>query len=502
MSSAPVIIMDEFKIDFSSKGLEIDFKKFLPSEGLTDEENNLLKFICITKKRTHSKAIERIAKIIEEFIRFDNTLLYDIYELRCHLKHLTDLFDGKDVAFIRNYFTERLLVINMKIAEVAISTIDDAYTQSIEANNNRIDEQFQYNDIHAKILLVVALLVNFSSPHLADFIKEYEMEDDQVMVDFIILLIDEICKRYSTEETGNINLVLKLRKLVKSKVQSTEYSDKVIWSYIPNAGIDPVSQVQVLYKKLISDVIFKLDVSQNVINFLHVVLKNQIKYIFKAKLPISYKPIISIQDDESNIFDNNFLMVTHSEIDAVIQPYYIEEIKNRMFNEHEIFIKDKLEFEYYTSRLKPNREQQKILFLFYMSFIEDNIQKVSRRQYFILLILFIKYLKKFNFNNLAKFMCANLEENKDVRHSSLNKKAMMAVVESKDYKDLYSEKYKFLADKFNDSMIVVKLVESLVKNQYRSVPSYEDRDIVQPEILEFREELVADEILKFIKSFN
>ena len=56
--------------------------------------------------------------------------------------------------------------------------------------------------------------------------------------------------------------------------------------------------------------------------------------------------------------------------------------------------------------------------------------------------------------------------------------------------------------KKGDDYIGQTVRANFIKNRFVNIPYFEDKDIIEKQELEIREEMIADDIIKFVKNFS
>ena len=433
----------------------------------------------LSKKMTYGRMTDVISDTMNIMFENNNSLVVKYFTIQA----------GVYIAASKsNEYTEQRIIseINSLIEseyDFVKSYVDKTFIPEVEENENFKNKELQFTEVHSKILLCTGMMARFVIPLVTNYMKIYGIKrEDDIFIEMIVPIMNKFAANYC-QDGETIVMVNKLKKLIDSRVLPTMYSDRIIWNYLPNAGINPIQYTNVLNRKIIADIIPKLKSEgtdpDSSISFLHVVIKNQLKYLFRAKLPISYKSLnIEIEHDEANIFDRCFSKVNNNELTNVISDIQIKSVINKMrkrleetYKNHNINKRAEVtydEYVYYSSMVPITAEQYKIVFLFYMQYVSEYevFYTINRRDYFELLILMTRYLEVLNFKRMSKILLSRVcEESKTSAHrSSVSKKLIAEIQSMSKYKQLKDKKYRFISDRFESSEYILEIIEEFTKH--------------------------------------
>jgi len=359
--------------------------------------------------------------------------------------------------------------------------------------------ELQFDRDHIIVLLASAMMFRSSIPLLTEFIRSQEATEDIGMV-FLNYFITVIRKVETRVTNRHFNMENKLRRLAESRVFGTEYSDAVVWNYLKNVGGSPVEFIQPLYRKLIIDITPKLTLTENVINFYHVVIKKQLQYAFHSKIPMSYETVNSaIEPDEASIFDTDVTKVNQNEMFGVLMSLGIED----MFAKVKRSIAADLsvtpdEIQRYALKITPSKEKIILYFMLYGKFTEEReiLYIVNHKTFTMLMIMLNKILVKFGMTELAKvIMSEPIDTELSPAKFKLTKKYITQIKTSERYSKLRDEKFSDVGIKFDSNNIVFTLLESVLRSSRQTIPIdstvASEQVVIDPEIL-------ADELIKLI----
>jgi hypothetical protein len=470
------------------KDIKISF-----DEIFNQSELSIMNIFMLHKKRNFANIGEKIAETLDYVFRYSPDIAINYLEIK--FKIVNEGTNYSEEEFTKN-------ILDKIFTESTISVINDYveshYNISLDEKTKQtenVNEELQFTDCHAKIILKVSMAMRVVIPLITDYLAEIDLRKSEN------LFLSIFGGLFTIFGEKDIDVLSKLHKLIYSRIISTEYSDKIIWNYLRNINIDPHSLTRSFFKKIIVNIIPKLEDDRNIISFLHVVLKNLIKFQFTVNFPISYKPLNLNQTDSEGLSEFDKLEINMVRLDegTIV-------IKRSSIAESIQFLKKKLgvslregELEYYKERILINKIQTNLMFLFYAQYVGayNNSLNCNFDEYITLCIMMKKWLDKNNFPVLSKYITA--VPDKYMERSTINKKRFIQqLIGSKKYERLFNEKYKFIIPNLIDSGTLIKLIATLKTNKFYHIPDFESKDDALC-IIDERIEAISDEILSFIE---
>lgn len=453
-------------------------KKKRAELGKFDQLQKLSEF-SLSKKMTYGRMTDIISDTMN--LMFENNPSLVMRYIMIQMGVYVAASQSKD------YTVERVIKESMNLIEneyeYVKSYVDSTFigeTEEIEGYKNK---ELQFTEEHSKILLCTGMMARFVIPLVTNFMRVYNVKrEDDIFINIVVPVMNKFSTMYQ-KEGQTINMVNKLKRLIDSRVLPTMYSDRIIWNYLPNSGMNPIQYTNVLNRKILADIIPKLRSEgtdpDSSISFLHVVIRNQLKYLFRAKLPISYKSLnVEIEHDEANIFDRQFSAANTNELAVVLAQVQIRSVVGKMrkrveeaYRNHNIKKSAEItyeEYEYYSNLVPITTEQYKLVFLFYMQYMSDyeTFYTVTKRDYYELLILMVRYLEILNFKRMSKTLLSRVCDDSKVsaHRSTVSKKLILEIQSMNKFKQLREKKYKFISEKFENSDYILQLIEDFTKH--------------------------------------
>lgn len=366
----------------------------------------------------------------------------------------------------------------------------------------KINHELQFNDDHALSLVTVSILIKFFLPIISLYlIKFYEKKNfnKTLYITFIKLL--------NIFQKNNVQIFNKIYKFIHARVLQTQYSDKMMWNYLKNLSKNQYILTNDLFKKIVIDVIPKLDINKDVTSFLHVIIKNQINYAFEYSYPIKYNPINMVKENRNGLINYNKLEINILRKDEginIINKISFKELV-RQFAKDGICITEK-ELQYYENNIDINKIQNILLGLFYSKyFLSFNILYIlNYKEYVYILIIFKKWLIKNNFHSLSDIIDSKVKEDNIQIDKLLNRKKFMEQLnDSKMYNTLLNN-YKYFQYNLVNNKIILKILSSFKVNKMHRLPQYSVscentvHDINNLEVLNININQVTNELFSFL----
>jgi len=382
----------------------------------------------IINRRSFYKEVKKIAYDINYILNMEPKLIISYLNVITTIQNL----DEKDEDKIRVFKSQlKNIFLDKRLNQIVSDYIDNTYTISLDAETGRrINIELQLTDRNNKILLKTAMMVRFLIPLLCLF--KYDKNDS--------------CFSYCTSNilknlAQSNNIINKLYKIIDSRVQATKMSDRMIWDYLKNAGVDTILLTNTIRKSLLRQIIPKLEPNSSAIKFFDVVIRYKITYTFKYNFPISFKPIKTNEasdiDDKEKMEMRNFIQ-HHSESDYIINDISIKQIISKILNKYS---KEFIEKEVEKLPEKINAVQEYFLEIFYYSKFKLITGEYEKK---ILLINMIMYLNEYGIETIPLLLRNNLVTSNQIKNITIKKKLSHILNRTNSYK-LVLERYHFFS---------------------------------------------------------
>lgn len=448
----------------------------------------------------------------------NRSVLNHIFSLAQQLNELFSIMQDKlDKEFYENYFSLFIIAktegVKITLAKKIIDSVIDRLIEPINEIANK-----QTNAIMPPNKDINKLLSNDSKKELY-FTKEQLLKIVKIIILSKIIYLptsniigkneaEKQIKKYIqekvlltefTDKDKEINILNKLQKLCQSRLLSTIYSDKRFWTLGEIHGFTPLTYSNVLFKKIITNIIVVMDYDKNPINFLDVYIRNNIKWLFKRKFNIVYNVINTVK--EENDFDliaeliNSKLAIKNISTNIIIKEKILNFIKTNMkYYRKETYIK-----ELYT--LLDKRFRRNYIFKYItipyiaklLNIDSGILLTVNRKLFiFITIITYIKLLEN-NFVILASLLLSNTDEHViNQKNSPENYKKIKQIENDEDINKVIKTKYKIFDNKENVKKEILKVIGTIYYNKFIS--------IIDNQELKIDIELLKSEYIRFIET--
>lgn len=364
----------------------------------------------------------------------------------------------------------------------------DADTAKMKAKNkSAVNEQLIISDEYGKCLIKIAYLDRIFIPLLSQFyiynkgdfstkmsvIQDEDDDSEDLMFSEVNQKIfNEIFKIVAKENTTNIQN--KIHKMVYARLILTAAPSARYWNSAKNSGISIDSSALEIYSKLLSNSIPKIILSKdlNVVNFIAVIINNQITFLFSNKFKEHYQTInpgevvsgvFESNDDTMTELERMEIQLGHkNEGSLIINNTIATTVINTIESSMEVYV-SRNEIANMLQYVHMNPIQERIVAMMTFKYFKDTttIKHLSAFDYAKLLLCCVKYLEKNKFVLLPKILMSNCTKQRD-RTAITGVKVKAKIEEAKRYKELLDVKYAdFKAD-------VEKNIQSMIQTIYSS----------------------------------
>jgi hypothetical protein len=425
----------------------------------------------LSKKRIFISAIGSIGANLETiFINVPSFI-----EVYMNMKYMIDSKEVCDPEGIKTLLRENIAN-NEEVKDFVTAYVKENHNISIEAKNN--NEELQFTDSMARMIICIAIFSRISIPLVSHYLFVNGIKkDDDLFVD----VFNQYYMMYDTDDEGiPVNITAKLNKFISAAVDKTLYSDKVIWNYLANISIHSKILSIELFKRIVRDIVPKLELDKSIISFLHVVLKKQIEFQFTQNIKINFKPIAIVRTESENGNNiNPFTKIEQRLIKANEADYILNKEAINIFINENTVLKNPEEFEYYFQGVKITNLQTRIVSFFMSKMIGQGISLsyCDRREYIEILMITKKWLEKNKFVILSKVLLAEPVP-KQVKKNFSKGNLLGIITESKSYENIM-QKYNILQQKIVDGKIIVNFIGEILNTDFNYFPLFtEPKDSV------------------------
>ena len=491
----------ETSISEDGKSFVIDFSHNY--EDFPEDANSLKVF----KKRSYNKLLP-VIKEVTDYIFSQSEEAIDLYasiRMAIYSKQYEALSDM--LGDLKQLCTTVKDIIAQRIEEVYEDGDKDIQNAEV-ISSKKSNIELQFTAEHNKLIIRSSYMIKFIIPIIMQYLEDYcptQKNNDSVILDCYSVV-------FKVNEEPGVDIKSKLFKIVSSRIKTTRYSDRPIWMLLSNMSYTPDVASNTFYRKIILDIIPKLDHNKNIISFIHVSLRWMIQFTFRFNYPVSYTPKSLVEavdpnnDKITNLERLEFAVARTDESQAYLDRAKIYELILKCFKEQHI---TREQLKYYGDNITLNTFQMNLLFLFFCKRVGrySIFYQLTFTEYLVLLISFKSWLKENNYPYLHKWITASFESGAIVPEQKIvnNRDFMNSLLDSKDFIYLVSEKYKYIRHSFANNNVLAKKISTLLVNTVAIIPSYEDfvKGAVEPTIVDgftpTEKNIIADEVLRLVK---
>ena len=502
------------------KGINIDFTKLDLSVYGYEFDQNLVAEACklsLNKKRTFVKCTDLfasvLASVLENIPAMENLAFEFMYSVAESKKFLEDnkefeVLTTKEGMVAENGIYYRFTTSSpdhpeflapveaygmlLKMARLSYEFIGQNIIGFQVDQENQYRDDLQFTSEHCKLVLTASYVAKFLLPFFCTYAASVKLRDtDMMLVDLFTQIINDVSE--------GKNLPNKIKKLVESRILSTQYSDRVIWNYLTNAGTNAEEHIVSQYWKVITDIFPKLEDQTNVINYFHVVLTNQLSYLFKSNLPINYKPLsVAVEADEVSLFDRHHARICKSELDEIINRETIDFIIDKFKEQKSVGYE---EFAHYNRNLPITKEHQSLIYDFFNKWAANHeiFFSATARQFYTLLLIVVDYMEKHGMPTLARAcLSKGVRDKTSIKRKVVTRKFIMSLENS----HLYTDIQKRFSDcaKLEDITLFVNTVEAFKRDRRLNVKFLDPNFGTDIPELELDERNLGQELLVFLNT--
>lgn len=406
-----VVNTDGRSLDFNKEHPEvIDVYSEISYELGAIEFEKIDTKLSFSKRRVFHKTLDHFADDINLMAHHVPNFIENVI----YLKTLIDLGQFDTIFQDKEQFPEFIKVLdelffsNTEIINIIDKKVEVEYLINIESENR--DNQLQFKNSYAKAINKSAMLLRIVIPFLCVLMERLSLKkaDVQFMdVAFAIFPIFSTSKMLRTE--GTVDLAIKIQKFVESSVSNTLYSDQVMWKYLKNSSVNEKTMSIEIHRNIICNIIPKLIPNRSVVSFFHVVIKNQLDYLFTSKFKVEYKAIsvIQVDSDKPNPFTRieQRLVRSTGELELLYNRLDIDNFINRNIDTIDGYICD---FDWWIENIVIHTAQTKILELFVRKHVNPDISiySLDKITYVALCMIAREWAKEKGFTFISHLLLA------------------------------------------------------------------------------------------------
>lgn len=452
----------------------------------TEKDDTLNYFYVAPKKCYNSKVMRahmcQYLNYFEKYFDPDKELLVTLAKVKYMIDYVPQYTHQNFLYDVRVYILSKSLI------DKVIRLVECNY--ALDLNYKQIADSLQYTNEHAKILLTMSLLMNFTIPLITHFAYTHRRGeiDEAIMEVFDIIL-----------HLFPVDIYAKLYETAISNVGKSQHRNARLWAKQDIRGRDVVTHSYSAVSNIILNIMPKYTFSNSIIALNYTsIQKSTGCQITDISYEFNYIPLSSSKRDEDNVsdfdkFESNlikqnealFLQMkcnsaeTMKNIEAQFGPFDIEEV---------LFYKEQLSGE----KGHPVQNFQKYLIfnLFYKYFGDTSSIYAINAMDYIKLMIAAKRMLQDNYMVLLPYVLSAKVE-KYVSRKTVNKKELIKVKASPYYNMVY-EKYQ------NDKIInqILSTIATIISSDFRII-DYREKDL-HGKMIDTMPDLIIEEVLAYV----
>jgi hypothetical protein len=346
-----------------------------------------------------------------------------------------------------------------------------------------------------------------SAPIITAFMDDRDIQARDSM-NVIIGVFGAVLRRFEPED-GSTDILAKIRKLVESRVLQTRYSDKVMWNYLLNVATDPNVFIDRLFRKFIAEGVPKLEQGTNIIKFFHTFLKNQIKFQFTAKFPISYRPVRPDVMDPDGVGAMERLeseLIRRDEAASVVGELTCAQALRETYRDVG-YEPSQQEVDHWCELFRQSgigEWQRGIVTKFMLPRIGrvEHIRTRTLPDYVRMFLITRHWLRENGFPVLYDYLSSKVADGADAHKLMARKKFVREFMGSTAYKALLEGCYSTTSQAVIDSGVILDTISAVHLGNFERLPDPGTSQEAVPPVVTHRVETVAQEVLRLVTALS
>ena len=456
------------------------------------DENNPIGMFSFNGK--YKRQTDLICNHLNYFVKFyDPDKLYTTA-----LFKVKTLLDSREGDLSERSFIDLLYntVITEPILEQVNALVELNNRRSIEneVNTAKYGKEASFTDEHNAILYRMAMCSNLIIPLIVHYLNRFKKQTKSFLIDYYFDPLFDICGK-------GVNLKEKIFRFILNESKTSEKRDAQIWHQRELIGeYDPISFAEMRLKNIISNIIPKLDYTENSHNI--ALIRSTVQRDYKMFTKETYKLFPSEISDERDSDDSlsqqdkmEMSMLRTDLTDIVISTVNKETVLNNLQQSLKVEISDE-EIRFYKKYYKPTDFQMELIKLYFAKYFNgfSEMESLSSEQ-FVRLVILMKYKMQSQGYKYMQHLIVGQMLDKMTNKSMRSIKFVDKIEQSDRYKRLVEKKYSKLL-KLKGPRVILDILSIILKTKFTFV-DYRNQDLLGRTI-DIDEDLVSDEFLLFL----
>lgn len=470
----------------SKTAMSINFGSIFKNASFNDLEIFVLK-----PKQAYYNNTDKYFPYVDYFIEYfddDDELLKGYLEMK-YLIDRGDITKYPKNSFINDLFE---IMLTESMQEKIKEMVDYNYSITLSTKNNFKYEAIEFTDEHGKILLYTSTALKIVIPIITHYLHVTKVgtKNDP----FLYKIFRKIMELFQ----GDNFMYNKLVEFVSSKLTGKKSSDKAHWEKVQILGSDVSIETEKIVMRIIVDIIYKYNFTDNIVNLNTVSIRLNISWLFRENFGRNLKQISDIKDEEG-LSEADKIEMNLSKFDesiVIMSGINIKQTINKLKKKYNIKFRDD-EVAYYVNNIEISKVQKDIMFnLFgkYFGNIRD-MYGLTIEQYAQLIIIMKEMTRLHGCKIIQHIISGKLTYNPHMK--KMPKKQIQQIINSDKYHEL-KDKYKNTFDIISNDDALFKMINLLISCNVKLV-DYDAFNSRGAELdIENNTNLIIDEYLKIL----
>lgn len=467
----------------SKQALEIRFDEIFGCK-----EYKTLNTFILKPKQAYYNNTNEYCPHINYFMKFydtDNELILSYLKLKIQCdrnkKYPKEVF----IADLYDYILSPEMV--SKIEKM----VDDNYEITLSSKNFK-KSSIEFNDEHGAILLQISMAVRMFIPIVTHYIYINGINDSD---EFLYNSFEGLL---SGDYFGKgVNIYNKLYEFIYDRIYKASKKNMGHYNRTEILGTDVESDVEVIFMKLMVDIIYKYNFSENIISFNSRVIRNNINWNLKTKDIVNLNQI-SDMVDKDGLSGLDRIEMTNAKFDEskiIIANINIKQTLKKLANKYDVEFNDD-ELDYYKDHLTVDVFQKNLIFQLFAKYCPiGDLYSLTNKQYCKLIVIMKTMLSKHGFRVIQHILTAHVVKSNVKR---IPKKVISKIKESDRY-ELLKEKFGSTFNVISENENALFIYISIIINSKFFLVDYENEKDTDREILVQKNlDIVLDEFLRLV----
>jgi hypothetical protein len=438
----------------SKQAMQIRFDKYFKSNN---EDFNI--FIIKPKQafyNNHAKIFPYINYFMD-YYDYDRELLMTYY----HIKFMIDRKNN----YSKELFIDELYeyILSDSMVKKIKKMVNDNYKLDLSAKKKNYKyKSIQFLDEHGLIILQASIAIKMMIPLVTHYI--YQMG----IVGTDPFLLDCFIRVFGYFEEDN-NMRNKIYDFTLSKIKKTQNKDKRHWNNVEIYGKDMESETDVIYCRMITDIIYKCAFDGNVAAYLAKSINKNINWMLKEKFGKNNRAITGVKDSEG-LSDLDKIEMNMSKVDEsyiITGDINAKQVIKKLSKKYKIELNDD-EVEFQIENLLLTKDQKDLIFQILASHFGSvrEMHSVTKERIAKLSIIFKRMMSMKGYKIIQFMLTGIMHYNPNLK--KLSKKELKAILDSDQYAFI-EDKYRYAKNLILENNLFRDTLNKLLNSDFQLV---------------------------------